>query len=713
MWDPVTCTCSLPAKTGLCSDDEVCTVSECLGGECVVTGPTVCDDGNPCTVDWCDPDTGCERAADDSLCDDGAACTTDRCGDASCVHEPDHLACDDGISCTQDRCEAGIGCRRTPLSTECDDGNVCTDDVCAAGVGCTSLANSAPCDDGDPCTTNERCYEGLCSATEGADCDDGNRCTDDVCLPGVGCTHQANADPCNDGDFCTTDDHCKSGACQGGAPLDCDDTNPCTQDNCDSVEACSHTLLPDGNPCSDGNVCLLGDACVSGLCVSGETPMHCHDGNPCTTDTCDAQTGCAFLINTDACDDGDPCTVTDSCEDGTCAGTPLVGEIFALPAEWTGSVSSVVGVPSGLLAGGSANHEPDGPSGVFLAHIGLDWAVSWHVHFPSLVSLANIVATDDGTHVLAAYDTSAESDNRTTVVWVNTVGGEAGRHPVGPPGARPHSLSQLDLGVLVSGRASGSGDTGFAGRVDRDNGEVWFSTYLNTTVLHAIVVGDPGTLLAAGESTKYLHVLELDADTGQEVSRRSLLKPWNVPNMGFVLSRLALIGQRILVVAHGQEPWLTMLDETGATVWSRVPPDLAGARPKSATAVGSGRIALAGYTPTPEGGAYFAIVLDEAGNLISKRELGSLHVGAVSGLNGSLILGGSVDARPALVRTDAWAHPDCSASGGCALLSAQDCDDTDPCTADDCEGGACLHPDVPTPSPCLDGYDCGPGTCEP
>jgi len=79
-----------------------------------------CDDGNPCTDDTCDVDTGeCTNVADDNNpCSDGNDCTDDVCVGGVCVGTNDDLnTCDDGIACTGD--------------------DLCNQGVCAGTDGCT------------------------------------------------------------------------------------------------------------------------------------------------------------------------------------------------------------------------------------------------------------------------------------------------------------------------------------------------------------------------------------------------------------------------------------------------------------------------------------------------------------------------------------------------------------------------------------------------
>lgn len=133
--------------TVTCNDGDPCTVDRCDQGtgQCL-RSPVVCNDGNSCTVDSCDHATGACRA--DPLsgpCDDGNPCTTDdRCSfipganSIACVGQ--QPSCSDGNLCTLDFCDADTGaCSNPPLS--CDDGRTCTADVCDKGTGiCTHTA---------------------------------------------------------------------------------------------------------------------------------------------------------------------------------------------------------------------------------------------------------------------------------------------------------------------------------------------------------------------------------------------------------------------------------------------------------------------------------------------------------------------------------------------------------------------------------------------
>jgi hypothetical protein len=106
-----------------CDDQDACTTGEsCTGGNCAAADPIVCDDGNVCTVDACNPESGCVFTPDDDQDHD---------------LQPD--PCDDSVACTTlDVCAAGV-CGGVPL---CEDGNVCTIDSCDAGT-CSFAASGA------------------------------------------------------------------------------------------------------------------------------------------------------------------------------------------------------------------------------------------------------------------------------------------------------------------------------------------------------------------------------------------------------------------------------------------------------------------------------------------------------------------------------------------------------------------------------------------
>ena len=327
----------------LCDDGDMCTADGlCVEGVCETVG-VVCDDEKLCTDDSCDPAVGCVFANNTAPCDDLDPCTVnDLCADGACGGfevpcdcqlDTDCVALDDG-----DLCNGTLFCDLEQFPPQCavDEETVivcpkpegvdtdCLQPLCHGETGDCSFAaanEEKACSDGDACTMGETCVEGVCGQGNAVNCNDGNSCTDDSCEAEAGCIHANNSSACEDGNVCSVDDICLEGQCQGGAPLLCDDGNPCTNDACDEGQGC--VFEPNEESCDDGNICTLGDQCQEGVCGAGSTES-CDDGNPCTDDLCHPLDGCVYENNTAPCNDANICTISDSCEDGVCvSGPPL------------------------------------------------------------------------------------------------------------------------------------------------------------------------------------------------------------------------------------------------------------------------------------------------------------------------------------------------------------------------------------------------------
>ena len=302
----------------VCNDNNQCTTDTCVGGTCVynATDGASCDDGNLCTLNDTCVGSVCTGTA--VVCVDLGPCIDNPCINGVCTPMNNNDPCDDGDSCTEnDVCSNGV-CQGTPIN--CDEGNPCTNNTCVDGMCFLKNLNGTHCYDGDHCTFNDICINGQCVGTPIV-CEDGNPCTNNVCLDGV-CVFSNNTDPCDDGDLCTFDDRCVGGQCIG-TPISCNDYNECTQDEC-ILGQCHH--FPIGSNlwthCDDGDNCTHSDMCVNGQCIG--TPIDCNDGNICTTNECDPQTGECVIVNNELyCDDGDICTTHDVCVNGTCLGEPM------------------------------------------------------------------------------------------------------------------------------------------------------------------------------------------------------------------------------------------------------------------------------------------------------------------------------------------------------------------------------------------------------
>jgi len=139
------------------------------------------------------------EACDASLCDDGNPCTVDSCDSSGCIGLPlpDGSTCDDDyVDTVDDRCVAGL-CEGIVLA----------------------CANDLDCDDGDICNGAEVCEDGrACLGGIPLDCGAPTQCSVPACDPQQGCLSVARPDgtSCEDGRADTLGDRCVSGACQPG-----------------------------------------------------------------------------------------------------------------------------------------------------------------------------------------------------------------------------------------------------------------------------------------------------------------------------------------------------------------------------------------------------------------------------------------------------------------------------------------------------------------
>jgi hypothetical protein len=371
-------------STAGCDDANACTTGDvCGGGTCHPGAPVICDDANPCTDDSCDPAIGCVYVNNTAACDDGNACTTgDRCAapavslylaedfdDAVAPALPDGWSstvigngpawATDGRSgdsapnsafgrngdhVAQAMLETppiAIGSPTARLTFRnrwsFDSAGWCFDagvleikigateyvDILAAGGAFLrgGYSGSVFPDRGNPLASRPAwCFESpsypaylttdvalpasaagqtirlrwrmgtdssghavgqnidgivITDTTHGCrggaalDCDDGNPCTDDSCEPATGCVHVDNTSACDDGNACTIGDHCGGGLCHGGSPVTCAALDQCHAAGvCDpAVGGCSNPSLPDGTACDDHDLCTTGESCQAGVCT--------------------------------------------------------------------------------------------------------------------------------------------------------------------------------------------------------------------------------------------------------------------------------------------------------------------------------------------------------------------------------------------------------------------------------------------------------------
>jgi hypothetical protein len=300
-----------------CSEEDQCVlVDDGPSLECKGMA-IVCLDSNVCTLDSCASEVGCvfdPQPKEGAVCGAGNG-TCGVCEVGTCV--ADTAVCDDGNVCTQDTCEADSGCQHLPLSDGlCDDGNACTvDDHCFEGE---CISSSKDCDDDNPCT-EDICAAGDCkhlNLVDDTPCEDGNACSDNdycedgICLPGgyaPDCLDSCGDGPCvypDTAELCPLDcGYCGDGICSmheagkngGSCPQDC--LTACGDGKCQGSESFLTCLLDCGG-CGD-DFCGFGESfdtcagdcppgCGNGQCESGEGPLVCPEDcmPPCGNGIC-------------------------------------------------------------------------------------------------------------------------------------------------------------------------------------------------------------------------------------------------------------------------------------------------------------------------------------------------------------------------------------------------------------------------------------------
>ena len=212
-----------------------------------------CDDGNPCTADFCDAANGCGHAtvADGIACNDGDACTT-------------------GELCLAGRC-AG-----TPVvcaAAQCHAAGIC-DPATGACTPSAPSADGAPCDDGAICTTGDQCTGGACTGTPLV-CPDAGPCNPGACDQVTGaCTTfpLVNGSPCNDDNACTAHDECNAGVCVGAiaaAPSETAAELCRTAPACDPATGITSThAVNEGAVCGAEIPCSGFPTCRAGNCAA-------------------------------------------------------------------------------------------------------------------------------------------------------------------------------------------------------------------------------------------------------------------------------------------------------------------------------------------------------------------------------------------------------------------------------------------------------------
>ena len=106
-----------------------------------VIADLVCTPPGPCLLSHFDPDQGqCieQSVPDNQACDDGDPCTTDKaCQSGLCKGVP--TTCEDKNVCTVDFCQPNVGCQHLDESSRCEGNDPCQIYYCDAQTGCQAF----------------------------------------------------------------------------------------------------------------------------------------------------------------------------------------------------------------------------------------------------------------------------------------------------------------------------------------------------------------------------------------------------------------------------------------------------------------------------------------------------------------------------------------------------------------------------------------------
>jgi hypothetical protein len=369
-----------------CDDDNVCNGIEtcredgvCLAG----TSPTT-DDGNPCTMDSCDPVSGVRHTnqaagtacADGNLCNGNELC--DGAGNCTNGSVPD---CRDDNPCTTDSCDSIRGCVNASLT--CTSGQACNPVAgrCAPaqtvtfqrgtngysgvldthlGQTSASTSNGSSTDwiwDTDDSTSSDGTGHpvhalirfGQIFASEGGPIPDrsvigsatlaytvsntGDAGTVHECL--VSWNESTTYSSFGDGALDANEIGRQVATATGAAasPQSVDVTSSLANWSAGQSANLGWIIVPNGGDSvrarsSEYTTVSQRPALIvtyfDSQCMSD---TDCDDNNLCTDDVCDATLGCQYAANAASCNDGDPCTENDACHGGACTGSAPLGDV--------------------------------------------------------------------------------------------------------------------------------------------------------------------------------------------------------------------------------------------------------------------------------------------------------------------------------------------------------------------------------------------------
>ena len=324
--------------------------------------PESCDDGNPCTQDFCSSETDYQCKHPSIVgATEGCKDSVETCKQYQCVESKCQIVVLAGC-CGNEKCEAGEDWETCAQDCErCDDGNPCTQDDYSYKTGkCSHLKLMGPrsgCSAKVTCGS-QTCKAGVCQIEYISNC-----CGNKICE--VGETYETcsvDCPNCDDNNKCTKDSYdyhsqkcvnvpifdeicCGNTACEAGETYEtcakdcpnCDDDNKCTKDSYDYYKGqCLNEIII---PCCGNRICDEG---VEEYSNCPRDCPNCDDNNRLTADS--------FNYRTQKCEHIVTHYFIDDFEEGV-----LNWDFYAGEPEATGGWSTIVENDNTVLKGTGHN----------------------------------------------------------------------------------------------------------------------------------------------------------------------------------------------------------------------------------------------------------------------------------------------------------------------------------------------------------------------
>ena len=184
------------------------------------------------------------------------------------------------------------------------------------GKGGSTASTGAPLPCGIDCSSiqTDDCHEAVCNEST-------KQCE---------VVNASNGTSCEDGLFCTVNDTCVEGICEGGGANDCGlSGGDCDDISCDETnKSCGTMPKTNGALCTNSqDLCLVNTTCQNGLCTGITKDCFFQPvPNDCYSSVCNPMSGqCEPQVDPTKeganCNDPmDLCTVNKTCSSGTCTG---------------------------------------------------------------------------------------------------------------------------------------------------------------------------------------------------------------------------------------------------------------------------------------------------------------------------------------------------------------------------------------------------------